>query len=65
MMYQKGSFSLYEDELVKVLELPYRDKFLSMLIVLPRKVDGLANVEKELTPAKLTTWQQGKPRSEV
>jgi serpin B len=36
-----------------VLELPYLEKELSMVIFLPRKVDGLAEFEKELTVARL------------
>jgi serpin B len=46
-----------ETEALQVLELPYRTQVpsrdLAMVVVLPRTVDGLAAVERELTPARL------------
>ena len=45
-MNQKGDFGYFEDKDVQVLRLPYSGKDLSMLIYLPRKVDGLAALEK-------------------
>jgi serpin B len=36
-----------------VLELPYKGDKATMLVLLPKKVDGLAAVEKSLTPARL------------
>ena len=41
---------------LEVLEMPYAGKALSMLILLPTKVDGLAALERSLTPAKLSIW---------
>ncbi len=41
---------------VRLLELPYTNKGLSMLIVLPKERDGLPAVERALTPALLAKW---------
>lgn len=59
MMRQTQSFGLYQDEQLQVLEMPYKGNDLSMLVLLPRKPDGLGDLEKSLTAAKLATWSQG------
>lgn len=43
----------------QVLELPYVDNKLSMLILLPRKIDGLGALEQSLSMENLTAWRQG------
>jgi serine protease inhibitor len=48
---------VYPDERgFAVLEMPYKGGNLSMAIVAPRAADGLAAVEKLLTPANLAGW---------
>jgi serpin B len=56
LMYQRGTFSLYQDESLQALELPYKAGQMAMVAVLPRKKDGLADLEKAFTPANLATW---------
>jgi len=58
-MYQSGSFNVGGDEDVEVLELPYQGGDLSMLILLPRGMQGLASLEKSLTPERLVTLLGG------
>jgi serpin B len=41
---------------VQVLSLPYRDERMSMVILLPRKKDGLRDLEARLDPEQLATW---------
>ena len=41
---------------MQLLELPYADGALTMLVLLPEKADGLAELEKNLTAAKLAAW---------
>lgn len=41
---------------LQVLELPYVEEKLSMVVLLPKAVDGLAALEKQLTPEKLDKW---------
>ncbi len=56
MMHQKNSFKYAEDENVQVLELPYTGKDLSLLVLLPKKKDGLDQLEASLTLENLERW---------
>jgi len=55
-MTQEHAFRYGEAEGLQVLELPYEGDGLSMLILLPKRADGLAEVEKALTPENLKQW---------
>jgi serpin B len=56
MMHQTGHFAYMENDLVQGVELPYKVGALSMVILLPRKAEGLGAVEKNLTAENLGTW---------
>lgn len=56
MMYQKSDFKLLEEKDFQAVSLPYRGKSLSMVVFLPRTVNGLAAVERHLTDQSLTGW---------
>jgi len=56
LMHRTGDFRYAEDDAVQVVEIPYRGGRTSMLVVLPKKADGLPAVEKALTSAKLAGW---------
>jgi len=56
MMNQKGQFGYMEAEDFQVLELPYVDNELSMIIFLPEQIDGLTDFEKTLTTENLSQW---------
>ena len=45
-----------ENRDLQVLELPYRGRRLAMLILLPRAVDGLETLERELNADSLSAW---------
>ncbi len=49
MMHQKGQFNYHETAALQVLEMPYVGKELSMVVLLPKKKDGLADLEKSMT----------------
>jgi serpin B len=55
LMQQKHSFRYMENDSLQAVELPYKGGF-SMLILLPRKRDGLAELEKSFTSDALTGW---------
>ncbi len=55
-MRQAQTLPYGEAEGVELLELPYRGGELSMLVVLPKERDGLASVERRLSPELLTGW---------
>jgi serpin B len=46
VMHQRGDYSYYEADDFQALDLPYRGRQLSMLIVLPRQKDSLASLER-------------------
>jgi serpin B len=43
---------------LQVLEMPYVGNRMSMVILLPEKIDGLAELEQRLTPENLQKWLQ-------
>jgi serpin B len=63
MMNRTSKVSYFEGDGLQVLEMPYKGKDLSMVVLLPKKVDGLADFEKGLTEEKLAGWL-GKLRSQ-
>ncbi|OWF40881.1 leukocyte elastase inhibitor-like [Mizuhopecten yessoensis] len=56
----------HDDELkCEVLELPYKGKSLSMVIILPDDKDGLSALEEKLTPSKLHSLMKDMPPTKV
>ncbi|XP_008259664.2 serpin B4 [Oryctolagus cuniculus] len=58
MMKQRNhfNFALLEDVQAKILEIPYKGKDLSMIVLLPNEIDGLQKLEEQLTAEKLIKW---------
>jgi len=56
LMSQSGDFELAGDGEVSVVRLPYQDDEVSMLVVLPHDVDGLADVEADLSVERIDGW---------
>ncbi|HEY9831092.1 MAG TPA: serpin family protein [Stenomitos sp.] len=58
MMGQISSFQAgyTEVEGLQVLEMPYVGDRISMIILLPEKIDGLTELEQQLTPKNLQKW---------
>ncbi len=65
MMSQQSAFRHGQDDGLQVLELPYAGGDLSMLVLLPRAIDGLAALEAHLTVENLDRWTRGLIRSDV
>ena len=55
-MTQEQNFRYGESDSLQVLELPYAGDYVSMIVLLPRKVDGLQKLEGSLTPENLDKW---------
>jgi serpin B len=49
-------FRYWDGGTFEILELPYKSKALSLVVLLPKKVDGLAEFEKTLTAENLEKW---------
>jgi serpin B len=56
LMEKEARFRYAEAPDLQVLELPYAGDDLSMLVVLPTKVDGLGYLEGKLTMSNLDSW---------
>jgi serpin B len=65
LMHQKGHFNYLEGAAFQALELPYLGKELSMVVLLPKKKDGLAALEKGLSVAGLGSTLRGLRPTEV
>jgi len=63
MMDQEHEFRYGESDGLQILELPYAGDDLSMVVLLPRKIDGLPELEERLTVENLTRWTKNlRPR---
>ena len=58
-------FAAIADHGLKILELPYQDGELSMLVLLPDATDGLAALEKKLTIDNVKAWTTSLRKQEV
>jgi serpin B len=56
MMHQAGRFPYLDGGTFQALELPYAGDALSMVVLLPKEVDGLAALEESLSAARLAGW---------
>lgn len=65
MMHQTERFGYLKADGLQVVELPYERNALSMVILLPDKVDGLNELEKGLAADKLTAWRGQMKRRQV
>jgi serpin B len=53
LMTEKEHLPYMEDESLQAVELPYKGSGLTMLLLLPKKIDGLTELEKSLSAAKI------------
>jgi len=56
LMHQQHEFAYMETDDMQAVELPYAGQRLSMVVLLPKKVDGLAALEKQLTAEMINRW---------
>ena len=56
MMHRWDEFRYGAIDDLQILELPYGDGSLSMIVLLPKEIDGLADLEAELTFRNLQRW---------
>lgn len=58
LMQQQTEFRYGEVDGLQILELPYVGEDLSMILLLPAEIDGLAALEARLTSSNLAKWTQ-------
>ena len=56
LMHQKEDFQLLSQEDFQAIAIPYKGKALSMVVLLPRQVDGLGALEAKMTLQNLNQW---------
>ena len=56
LMHRTGSYRYYDGGSFQALELPYKGDDLSMVILLPKKIDGLAALEQTLSWQAVNGW---------
>jgi serpin B len=65
LMHQRDVYPYLDGGTLQVLELPYQADELSMVILLPRQVDGLEEIERTLTGGRVNEWAAKMTRREV
>jgi serpin B len=65
LMHTRHHFRYAASDGLQVLELPYGDRSLSLIVLLPEKKDGLAKLEERLTLANWQQWTQNLSSQDV
>lgn len=65
MMSQAKDFNYSENDVLQLLEMPYAGEELSMLILLPKQMNGLKEVEDLVTVENLENWLSRLQKQEV
>jgi serine protease inhibitor len=65
MMHQTGKFGYMETNDIWVLEMPYVNNDLSMVVLLPKQADGVKGLEKQLVSDNLAGWLANIHKREV
>jgi serpin B len=63
-MYRKGWIKLMETPGFQAVELSYKGDAFSMVVLLPKKIDGLPELEKSLNAENLKAWIAGLEKSQ-
>ncbi len=65
MMFQKDDYKYMETDTFQALEMPYKAHELSMVVFLPKKIDGIGRFEESLAPGKIPGWLEKLRTEEV
>ena len=56
LMHRAGGYNYFDGGSFQALEIPYKSGELSMVVLLPKEVDGLPALERSLTASNLKQW---------
>jgi serpin B len=56
LIHQTNTFGYFENDQLQGLQMPYEGNDLALIVFLPRKLDGLADLERTLSAEKLAGW---------
>lgn len=65
IMYQKQDFNYTKNRLCRIIELPYLDDKLSMIVILPINNDAMRELLKDLSPTRLKSYLKSMKQREV
>ena len=65
LMHKTENFMFAAVDSLKVLQLPYGNRDLGMIVLLPDEIDGLGALEQKLDPESLDRWTSGLRKREV
>jgi serpin B len=57
MMQLEHRFGYWENDRLQVLEMPYKDECMSLIVLLPKGKTAIADLEQKLNLENLTDWQ--------
>jgi serpin B len=56
LMHREGSFGYFDGGTFQVLEIPYKSKALSLIVLLPKERSGLPGLEASMTASNMQQW---------
>jgi serpin B len=57
MMYQEHQFGYWENDWLQIIEMPYKEESLSLIVLLPKEKTGITDLEQKLNFENMMAWQ--------
>ena len=57
MMHQEHQFGYWENDWLQIMEMPYKEESLSLIVLLPKEKTGIADLEQKLNFENMMAWQ--------
>jgi len=57
MMHQEHQFGYWENDWLQIIEMPYKEESLSLIVLLPKEKTGIADLEQKLNFENMMAWQ--------
>ncbi len=57
MMHQEHQFGYWENDWLQIMEMPYKEESLSLIVLLPKEKTGITDLEQKLNFENMMAWQ--------
>jgi serpin B len=57
MMYQEHRFGYWENDWLQIIEMPYKEESLSLIVLLPKEKTGITDLEQKMNFENMMAWQ--------
>lgn len=57
MMHQEHQFGYWENDWLQIIEMPYKEESLSLIVLLPKEKTGITDLEQKLNFENMMAWQ--------